>query len=163
MVRIHQEGHGDAKYGDHCPSSLSWSQEDHGDWTSRTLSRWHLSSILELESRVIDGSGDAKFQITWRLDIRNPIKMTRSTTCPPSLSWSQKWLWVWGSIRKAMEMLSFRSHEDWTSGTLSRWHLSSIFVWWEHGRDNRGKIATMEQLDKIDCCTAQRIILLPAR
>ena len=73
----------------------------------------------------MEGHGDPKFQISWRLDIWNFVKMT-PVLHPGVGVKSDRWVWRWsGSIRKVIEMLSFKFHGDWTSGILSRWPLSS--------------------------------------
>ena len=70
--------------------------------------------------------GDAKFQISLRWDIRNPVKKTPVLHLGLGVK-NDKWVWKWsGSIGNIKEMLSFKFHEDWTSGTLSSRPLSSI-------------------------------------
>ena len=105
-------GHQEPCQDDPCPPSLSWSQEW---WMGLELVRIHQIC-----------HGDAKFQISWRLEIRNPVKMT--TVLHPGVGVkSDRWVWRWSwSIRNVMEMLCFKFHGDWTKGTLSRRPLSSI-------------------------------------
>ena len=102
----------------------------HRDWTSGTLSRRPLSSILELESRVIDGSGVGQDPIgmSWRCYVSNfieiglqePVKKTPVLHLGVGVM-SDRWVWIWpGSIRNVKEILCLKFQRDWTSGTLSR-------------------------------------------
>ena len=66
----------------------------HRDLTSGTLSRRPLSSILELESKEIDGLGVGKdpSEKSWRCYVLNFIEIglqepCQEDPCPPSLSW----------------------------------------------------------------------------
>ena len=54
---------------------------------------------------------EAKFQISWRLNIRNPIKIT--PVIHPGVG-------SYRDVIDVIEMLSFKFHGDWTSGTQSR-------------------------------------------
>ena len=143
-----------------------------------------------LEIDILAGSKHnrvPKFKISWRLVIRNPVKIDpvlhpgagflsdiwvwkcfgngwdpsgmlwrctisnffeighqephQDDPCPPSWSWILEWhmglempLTYSGSTRNIMEMLYFKFHGDWSSGTPSRWPPSSIleleFWWW---------------------------------
>ena len=66
----------------------------HGDWASGTLSRLPLSSMLELDPRVIDGSGDGQdpSDISWRYKVSIFMEIGHQEPCqddpyPPCWSW----------------------------------------------------------------------------
>ena len=52
--------------------------------------------------------GDAMFHISWRQDIRNPVKMTPVLHLGVGVK-SDRWVWSWsGSIRNVIEMLCLK-------------------------------------------------------
>ena len=78
---------------------------------------------------VSDGSKhprEASLEVSWKLDIRKPVKT------PPLLLISSWSLGSHGSFLTYMVMVSeklpWKFHEDWTSGSRSRLHLSSKYL-----------------------------------
>ena len=90
--------------------------------------------------------GQDPSEMSWRSCVSNFVKIghqepRQDWPRPPSWSWILKgWGLLWwaswwsGSIRNVMKQLGFKFHQDWSSGTLSRWPPSSILEldlrWW---------------------------------
>ena len=90
---------------------------------------WRFLMYLVIVSDEREHPREASLKVSWRLDNRNPVKT------PPVLhvsSWSLggcggSWrTWWWSQIEEnILENLPWKFHEDWTSESLSRLHLSS--------------------------------------
>ena len=111
-------GHQEPCQEDPRPPSWSWSQE------------WQMGlAMVRIHQKC---NGDANFHISWRLDIRNPVKKTPILHLGVGVK-SDRGLLRWsGSIRNVMHMLGFKFHADWTSGTPPRWPLSPYWSWGGH-------------------------------
>ena len=96
------------------------------------LDSWRILRFLMqlvIVSDVREHPREASLKVSWRLDNRNPVKT------PPVLqvsSWSLggrggSWCtWWWSQMdENILKKLPWKFHEHWTSGSLSRLHLSS--------------------------------------
>ena len=112
-------GHQEACQDSTCPSSLFL-----GSWRT-----WRFLTHLVMVSDWREHPRKASLKVSWRLDMRKPVKT------PPVLqvsSWSLggrggSWCtWLWSQMdENILKKLPWKFHVDWTSGSLSRLHLSS--------------------------------------
>ena len=94
-----------------------------------SLRTWKILMHLVMVSDGRDHSREASMKVSRSFDIRNPVKT------PPVLqvsSWRLRghggsWrTWWWSQMKEnILEKLPWKFHEDWTTETLSRLHLSS--------------------------------------
>ena len=115
-------GHQKACQDSTCPPSLFL-----GSWRM-----WRFLMHLVMVSDGWEHPKEASLKVSWILDIRKPVKT------PPVLqvsSWGLggcggSWrTWWWSQMEgNIQEKLPWKFHEDWTSETLSRLHLSSKFL-----------------------------------
>ena len=80
-------------------------------------------AILSHQKPFPDSSGTSMSSKTpGRLDIRNPVK----TPSILQVSWGSWIIWKWFLVtQNSPRKYHWKFHKDWTSGTLSRLHLSS--------------------------------------
>ena len=92
--------------------------------------------VLEMVKIHQEAHGDLKFQISWIIYIGKPEVGVKSD------SWVRRWS---GSIRKDMEIPSFKFHRDWTLGTQVKiTPILHLWVWSQGERWSQRHVLSLE-------------------
>ena len=90
---------------------------------------WRFLMHLVMVSDGWEHPKEASLKVSWILDIRKPVKTPHVLQVSSWGLWGHggSWCnWWWSKIEEnILEKLSWKFHEDWTSESLSRLHLSS--------------------------------------